>query len=77
MNHTDRFRRILALLATRDPVAADEVEQLGRDLIALADRLRNERPPTSPGGASDRATLELVGPDGQIKQTVDTGLRGN
>ena len=73
MNHTDRFRRILALLATRDPAAADEIEQLGRDLIALADRLRNERPPTSPGGASDRATLELVGPDGKVKSRHETG----
>jgi plasmid stabilization system protein ParE len=67
------LRRIVALLAANDPAAAVEVRNLGHRLLALADRLEAGQNPTkSVGGTGDRAQINVVGPDGEVKQSADT-----
>lgn len=73
---TDRIRDILIRVAAEDPTVADEVEQMGRDLIATADRLRAKGGDgwQSTGGMSDSVAVKVVAPDGSVRQSVDTGV---
>ena len=73
MDGTD-IRKVLTLVALGDPSAAGMVRQLASKLLALADRLEAgvQNPTMSPGGMGDHVRMNVVGPDGAIKQTVDT-----
>jgi hypothetical protein len=68
---------MLELIASDPITAADKLEEMGRGMLELAQRLR-ESPPAAggtrdPGGMSDRVRMRVVGADGQIKQQIDTG----
>ena len=71
----DDIRRILSLIVADDPAAADEVDALADRLRALAATLRSrhESPWIAPSGMSDRVKINVVGPDGSIRQSTDTG----
>lgn len=60
-----------------DPAgAADDIEAMGCRLIALARQLREQGGgPLSTGGMTDRVQINVVGPDGQLKKSVDTDRR--
>lgn len=64
--------RLAGLVETDPARAADELDALAGRLTALATRLRAQAP-RSPAGMSDRVQIAVVGPDGKVKQTVDTG----
>ena len=67
------LRRLAALIAARDPAAADELDIMADKLRALAARLRaGENPNRSTGGATDRVQMNVFGPDGTLKRRVDT-----
>lgn len=61
---------IMALVVTDPLRAAAEMDKLADRLHAMADDLRQGR---NPGGISDRVIVNVVGPQGDIKQHVDTG----
>lgn len=71
------LREVLSLLA-RDPLAAaDRIDAIANRLHeqaeAIRSRFRSEDPYTVPGGMTDRVKANVIGPDGQIKQSIDTG----
>ena len=70
------LRRLLILLLLGDPAAADELDRLGDKLKEKAAQLRAEQAPRSTGGMGDRVQMRLVGPDGTVKQVVDTNPTG-
>lgn len=64
----DDLKRILGLIAARDPGAAAEIRTLGRNLLVLADRLDAAANGTRAiGGIGDIVYVQLRGPDGRIK----------
>lgn len=77
------FLNNLAGLIENDPTAAaDELENMAGKLTALAAKLREsarsrdpEGPPRSTGGTDDRVQMNVVGPDGRVKQRSDTYRR--
>jgi hypothetical protein len=70
------LQEILVLLTTDPPRAADRMDELAERIRESAARVRAaaraaETTPTafaSPGGAVDRAFLDVIGPDGRLKQ---------
>jgi hypothetical protein len=75
----DDLKRILILVATNDPTAADEIDRLADKLHTLATQLRaahatagNDSGTRSTGGVGDRIRMQLIGPDGKLKH--DTGF---
>lgn len=63
----DDLKRILVLVATGDPAAADEIDRMADRLHALATRLRANSGIRATGGVGDRIRMQLVGPDGKLK----------
>lgn len=66
---------LLTLMDTMssDPLrAADLLDQMADKLRAKAAELRQQADKCK-GGTSDRVQMTLRGPNGEIKQTVDTG----
>lgn len=63
----------------RDPEeSAKAIENFAYSLVAVADMFRcskalGNNSYCSPGGMSDRVQAQVVGPDGNIKQVIDTG----
>lgn len=70
---------LMARVAARDPAAADEVEMLADRLRALAVELRRggggDPGLLTPSGMADRVRMRVVGPDGEVKQAIDTGAQ--
>lgn len=74
-NPLQELTEIMTLMRT-DPVAcANKLDQMADKLHALADRIRRGDGVRDIGGMGDRVQINLVGPDGTIKQRVDTGRR--
>lgn len=70
-NLNDLLCRIIA----GDPTAADEIEIMADRLREVARQMRKEQEKggmNDPGGATDRVQINVIGPDGTIKQQVDT-----
>lgn len=70
----DLMRRVVA----RDPSAAPDLEALADRLRALAADLRAGDPAggiASPGGMADRVRMDLIGPGGELKHSIDTGAQ--
>lgn len=69
-NLPDLLRRVIA----GDVTAADEIDRLAGRLRDLANHLRqgNQDGTRDPGGMSDRVQMQVIGPNGEIKQQVDT-----
>lgn len=53
---------------TRDQIAG-KLEEFGNDLLAAAKKVRDhaELPWQSPGGMGDRCRVQVVGPNGEVK----------
>lgn len=68
---TADLKRILLLVARRDPAAADELDRLADKLRALAARLRAAPGTRSIGGVGDRVRMQLRGPDGSVRHDTD------
>jgi hypothetical protein len=64
------IQEILTLLLNNPLAAADRMDALADRLHAEAVKIRTraQSPWASPGGAMDRATLNVIGPDGRLKQ---------
>lgn len=74
MTEPIQLQDVLALL-TSDPMrAADEMCKLADQLRAGAEELRarHSDPFKVPGGLSDRVRMSVVGPNGEVKQRIDT-----
>ncbi len=71
-----RVELIAGLMLLRDPRAADEIDALADELRAAAARIREESGADirATGGAGTRVQMNVVGPEGEIKQSVDTGV---
>ena len=76
------LRRLLTLSRENPIAAADELDrlaalmhQIGEGMTRRAEQLRQMDSFRSSGGAADRVQMQVVGPRGEIKQTVDTGAR--
>lgn len=67
---------IARLLAADPAAAADRLDALAEQLGAQAAALRAQADGgwRSGGGAGDRVTIQVVGPDGRVKQTGGTEL---
>lgn len=68
------LRKILLLMATKEhKLAAVEIHKMADQLRALALRLEAEEATViGRGGMSERIQMNVVGPDGKIKRSVDT-----
>lgn len=68
----NELQQIVSLLLTDPLAAADRIDALADRLHAEAAKVRaraeGNAPFASPGGAMDRAFLNVVGPDGRLKQ---------
>lgn len=66
---------ILETLAADPLAAAAKLEEMAREFLELAQKLRESAAPgfRDPGGIVDRVKMAVVGPDGTVKQTTDTG----
>lgn len=82
MKHLDLVD-LLCRVLTCDPSAADDLDELAARIQETARQVRNKSLKTSknacdndtmndPGGMTDRIQINVVGPDGNIKQRVDT-----
>ncbi len=59
---------------TRGPgPCADALDELADKIRAIASEMRNNSGTRDQGGAVDRCRMNVVGPDGKVKQQVDTG----
>lgn len=64
---------VLGLLGSDPVAAANRLDALADEYRALAQRLRGSVGYQSRGGTGDRVRMQVVGPDGAIRQTIDTG----
>lgn len=65
----------LAQLQSDPDGAADRLEKLAAKLLEVAKQLRSRKTLSdfqTPGGMGERVRIDVVGPDGQVKQQVDT-----
>ena len=70
--------RLSELIETDPAQAADELETMATGLLRVARKLRAATSGgalRSPAGMTDRLQMEVVGPDGQVRQRVDTDRR--
>ena len=77
MNPLVDLSNILEMIKTDPARAAERLEDIATRLTGLANKLKeiakDREGIRSTGGVGDRVQIELVGPDGQIKQRIDTG----
>lgn len=75
MNAITELADVVKLIQSDPAGAADKIDDLVVKLKNIAAQLRRkaESDYCSHGGAGDRVRIQVVGPDGTIKQTVDTG----
>lgn len=64
---TDDLRTLVAQVALNDPAAVPGLRRMAAQLNVLADQM--EAGWRSSGGMGDVCRLQVVGPDGTIKQT--------
>lgn len=79
------FERELLVLLAADPLkAADRIDGLADQLRAAAARVRDAAAASggddgdgakAPDGMTDRVRARVLGPDGTLKQTIDTAIR--
>ncbi len=77
-NPSSELYQIAELLSSDPLAAADAIDALANRLHAKAQELRDGVASTgesfrSPGGMTDRVKMSVHGPDGTIKQEIDTG----
>jgi hypothetical protein len=78
-NFADRLKNLSQLIRTDPEAAAGQLEESADRMLKLAARLRElaaQGPYRSRGGTADRVQMEVVGPDGNVKQSVDTAAPG-
>ncbi len=73
----NKLRNIFGLLATDPMASAAAIEELADQLRGCAAKIRqavveNRDPRIVPGGMKDVVKMSVVGPDGIVKQTIDT-----
>lgn len=75
MDLAAQFRDLTALMEADPAAAADRLDALADRLRVAAAGLRQMATGgmRSQGGAGDRVRMQVVGPDGRVRQTVDTG----
>lgn len=66
----NKLQELLLLAKTNPSAAAEEIDKMIRSLETLKNSIIN--PMRSTGGVSDRVQMQVIGPDGAVKQTVDT-----
>lgn len=73
------IQNLLTRVLEGDVSAADELDLMAERLQDLADKLRSgtfsQGGTTDPGGVTDRVQINVVGPDGIIKESSDTAGR--
>lgn len=69
-------RDLLARVIAGDASAADDLDRMADKLKGLAAALRGGGGPLDTGGMGDRVRMAVVGPDGAVKATTDTGSGG-
>lgn len=68
------LNELATLIETNPSRAAEQLESMARHLLHIAGLLKNQTDRLrSPAGVIDRLQMEVIGPDGKVKQTVDTG----
>lgn len=75
MHLAARLADLLQTARTEPAAAARELRAAAAKLVAAAEQLerRAAEQTRSTGGGSDRVRLAVVGPDGAVRQTTDTG----
>lgn len=71
MNIVIEVREILALAMESPALAADRLDALADVMRRTAGELRAIESWKSPGGMGDRVLINVIGPDGTVKQTVE------
>ncbi len=76
MKSLETMQKVLELLATDPAKAADLIEDLGNQMHQQAARIREKlragHPQRIPGGMHDVVKMNVVGPDGVVRFSVDT-----
>lgn len=74
LDAVEAVRDMLEEMVKNPTAAADRLDAMADDIRALAARLRTQ--PNGfrdPGGMGDRVRINVMGPDGKPKQSIDTG----
>jgi hypothetical protein len=75
-NSLEELRQIAELVLTDPPAAADRIDavadRLHEQANALRASVRPEVPYRVPSGMNDRIKMRVMGPDGKIRQEIDT-----
>jgi hypothetical protein len=71
-NIRDDIKALVDRIVANDSTAADDLDLLAERLKLIASQIRQRgaSPFIQKGGFGDSVTMQLVGPDGQVKQTV-------
>lgn len=72
-NMMDLFAQVARSYHTEPHEAAIKLREIAARMIAIAEKLekQNANPFSSEGGLSNRVLINVVGPDGNIKQSID------
>lgn len=71
----ERLQEVLNLMNQRPLEAAEKLEAMAAKLTELAQSLRQKAAGqdfVAPGGMGDRVLMNVIGPDGKLKQSIDS-----
>lgn len=68
----DTLNRLARLIIEKPGEAANELDRMAERFRQLASQLRSRAACRDDSGIGDRVQIKLIGPDGTVKQVVDT-----
>ncbi len=73
----EQLSGLFRTMADDPPAAALRLREMADRLLVLAEMLEQQQPggTRDQGGTVDRAVVQVVGPDGRVRQSVDTAAR--
>jgi hypothetical protein len=71
MNAAQTLLQAIKYAEVQPQKAAELLDQLALQLSAWATQLRSSEGYIAHGGFTDKVTMQLIGPDGKVKQTVE------
>jgi hypothetical protein len=71
MNAAQTLLQAIQYAETQPQKAAELLDLLALQLTAWATRLRSAEGYVAHGGFTDKVTMQVIGPDGEVKQSVE------
>lgn len=72
MNITQELTELSRMIAENPQSAADRIEAMATKLLALARKIRAGQGTRDTPGIGDRVQINVIGPDGTLKQQTET-----